>query len=94
MSAIRPLPPPEIRRLMEKNGFEVVGEDLHNWAFASRADEAPIIIPFNVDLVPLEIAFHVAQLVGFNEYFASLREQPHDPWQQNQPSPGGPVDPA
>ena len=74
MPAINPLPPKEIRALVETNGYKLIDEDAHNWAFTRDDNDAPIIVPRAVDLVPLEIAFHVAQKVGFNEYIQQLRK--------------------
>lgn len=74
MPAIAPLPPEAIRELLEAHGYEVIATDPYNWALAKGADDEPILIPYTVELVPLEIAFNVARKVGFNDYFDKLAE--------------------
>lgn len=73
MPAVAPLPPEAIRELLESNGYEIVAEDEFNWAFAKGATDEPVMVPKMIDLVPLEIAFHVARRVGFADYFEKLR---------------------
>ena len=80
MPAVRPLPPTAIRLLLEKHGYELIGQDRYNWAFASRPDDPPVIVPYTVDLVPLEVAFHIARKVGFTAYFDVLSKQPSHPF--------------
>lgn len=72
MPAVAPLPPEAIRELLEAHGYEVIREDPYNWSFAKGKDDEPILIPYRVDLVPLEVAFSVARKVGFNDYFEKL----------------------
>lgn len=72
MPAVAPLPPEAIRELLETHGYQLTREDEYNWAFTKAADDEPIIVPRTVDLVPLEIAFHVARKVGFNNYFGQV----------------------
>ena len=79
MPAIAPLPPAEIRRLLEAPGYRVAGEDHSNWAFASSDDDEPVMVPHAVDLVPLEIALQVAGKVGFNDYFGALAPPSPEP---------------
>jgi hypothetical protein len=73
MPAVAPLPPAAIRELLESHGYEMVAEDDYNWAFAKGENDEPVMVPNAVDLVPLEVAFHVASKVGFNDYFDKLR---------------------
>ena len=72
MPAVAPLPPEAIRELLESHGYTVIADDGHNWAFAKGKTDEPIMVPKNVDLVPLEIAFRVARGVGFTDYFDTL----------------------
>lgn len=74
MPAVAPLPPDAIRELLESHGYEIIDEDDYNWAFAKGEDDEPVMVPKTVDLVPLEIAFHIARKVGFNDYFDKLHE--------------------
>ena len=74
MPAVAPLPPDAIRELLESQGYEIIEEDAHNWAFAKGQKDEPVMVPKAVDLVPLEIAFHIARRVGFNEYFEKVHE--------------------
>ena len=74
MPAVAPLPPDAIRELLESHGYEIIDEDDYNWAFAKGEDAEPVMVPKTVDLVPLEIAFHIARKVGFNDYFDKLHE--------------------
>lgn len=74
MPAVAPLPPEAIRELLEAHGYEIIKEDDYNWAFAKGQEDEPILVPKTIDLVPLEIAFHIAQKVGFNDYFDKLRD--------------------
>ena len=68
--APRPLPPSEIKAKLEKHGLVLVDEDGYNWAFGLTNHAFPfIIIPNNVDFVPIDTAWQVAQLIGFNNYF-------------------------
>jgi len=69
-----PLPPQAIKELLEAHGYEVVEEDEYNWAFAKGDEDEPVMVPKAVELVPLEIAFHIARKVGFNDYFDKLHE--------------------
>lgn len=79
MPAVAPLPPNAIRELLEEHGYELIASDDYNWAFAKGEDEEPTLVPHTVELVPLEIAFHVARKVGFNDYFDKLAERPAPP---------------
>ena len=74
MPAVAPLPPAAIRQLLEEHGYEIVAEDDFNWAFAKTDTDEPVMVPHRVDLVPLEVAFHVAQRVGFDDYFEKLHQ--------------------
>ncbi len=76
MPAVAPLPPEAIRDLLESHGYEIIGDDDYNWAFAKGDSDEPVVVPKTVDLVPLEIAFHIARKVGFNDYFEKLHTQP------------------
>ena len=76
MPAVAPLPPDAIRELLESHGYEVIDQDDYNWVFAKGDSDEPVVVPKTVDLVPLEIAFHIASKVGFNDYFDKLRIQP------------------
>ena len=80
MPAVRPLPPTEIRTLLERHGYELIGQDQYNWAFVSHPDDPPVIVPYTVDLVPLAIAYHIAGKVGFTAYFDVLSKQTGDPF--------------
>jgi len=70
--AVTPLAPSAIKQLLEDHGYELVGADDYNWAFAKSVTEEPVFVPHKIDLVPLEIAFHVAKRVGFNEYLTAV----------------------
>lgn len=74
MPAVAPLPPQAVRELLEASGYEVIAEDEYNWAFAKGEDDEPVMVPKEVDLIPVEIAFHIARKVGFNGYFDKLHE--------------------
>lgn len=74
MPAVKPLSPIAIRDLLIAKGYEIVALDDYNWAFAPKDDAQaePVIVPHKVALVPLEVAFHVARKVGFDDYFDAL----------------------
>ena len=48
MPAVRPLPLTEIRMLLEKHDYELIGQDRNNWAFASGPDDPPAIVPMRL----------------------------------------------
>jgi hypothetical protein len=72
--AVAPLPPQGIREVLEAAGYELIRTDDYNWMFAKSHDDEPILVPYKVDLVPLDICFHVAVRTGFNGYFDKFRE--------------------
>ena len=72
MPAIAPLPPGRIREILDRSGYSVVDEDDFHWAMADGDSKDPILIPKQCDLVPLEVAFHVASQAGFSNYFEFL----------------------
>ena len=80
MPPVRPLSPAATRTLLEANGYEVVDENEYSWAFASRADEVPIMVPHNVPLLPLEVAQHVMRRVGFDIYAEALAVAGDEPF--------------
>lgn len=86
MPAVKPLPPSAIKALLEAKGYELIGADDYNWAFARNADEEPVFVPISVALVPLEVAFHIAKKVGFNDYFEAIAAND----QADQASPNAP----
>jgi len=72
MPPVRALSPQATRNLLEANGYKLVGENEFAWAFASRVDEVPLMLPRKVDLIPMEIAFHVMTKVGFDLYAEAI----------------------
>lgn len=68
--AVRPLPPSEVRQKLEAFGFRLINEDEDNWVFGIEGIVSPlVIIPHNVELIPVPIAWQVAEAIGFNNYF-------------------------
>jgi hypothetical protein len=80
MPAVRPLPPSAIRKLLEAKGYKLIASDDFNCAYALGETDEPIVVPITVSLVPLEVAFHIAQKVGFNNYFEALHALPDQPY--------------
>lgn len=74
MPAVVALPPGVIRSLLEQAGYSIIDEDEYQWAFVSKVDEAPVLVPRKCDLVPVEVAFDVARKVGFKGYFDAVTE--------------------
>lgn len=85
MPAVRPLSPAAIRTLLEQKGYKLIGADDFNWAFQLGDQDEPIFVPIKVPLVPLEVAFHVAKKVGFNDYFGMIAEADADPFAGAEP---------
>ena len=72
MPVVAPLPPDKIRELLERSGFRVVDEDEFHWAMSNGNSSTLILLPKKCNLVPLEVAFHVASQAGFSNYFKFL----------------------
>ena len=79
------LAPGRVKTLLERVGYEVVEEDEYHWAFASRRDEVPVLVPRKVDLVPAAVMADVARKAG-SEFRNYLYEIPH-PWDSVDESP-------
>lgn len=79
------LAPGRVKTLLERVGYEVVEEDEYHWAFAAGRDEAPVLVPKKVDLVPAEVITGVAVKAG-PEFQKYLYEIPH-PWDSTEDSP-------
>lgn len=80
MPVVRPLPPAKIRALLESKGYKLIASDTYNWVFAKGDRDEPVMIPFAVPLVPLEIAHQVAAKTGFNDYFDLLATEDGEPF--------------
>ena len=78
MLPIKPLPPDDVRILLEKRGYRLLQEDEYNWWFVLGEDDAPIVVPHGVDVIPLELVRSVVSAVGTTEYFEAVRVAP--PW--------------
>lgn len=65
-----------IRTLLVSRGYKLIDEDQYNWAFAMSLNDPPVIVPHNVDLVPLEVAFHIMKTVGFEAYAEAFDQIP------------------
>ena len=72
MPSVVPLPPPDVRQLLESSGYALVEEDEWNWRFEKRgADPSVLIIPHTVELIPLNQANYIAHMVvGIDQYLA------------------------
>lgn len=55
MPSLRPLPPETVRRLLEQDGYTLIGDDGYNWAFTRNPTDAPLMIPYRVPYVPLAL---------------------------------------
>ena len=83
MPALRPLPPENVRKLLENQGWRLIKEDKYNWFFVQRDDDAPVIVPHTVGLIPLELVFALVKVHGLDGYFEELEKAPlwPDDWQ-------------
>lgn len=50
-----PIPPKLLRRILEFEGYNVVKEDELNWAFFKEGTVHPVILPHDIDLVPVDV---------------------------------------
>ena len=58
------LAPRRVKALLERLGYEVLEDDEYHWAFASRRDEAPILVPKKVAMVPADVVADLGRKVG------------------------------
>ena len=86
MLPIAALPPRQVRVLLERVGYELIGEDDYHWAFASRVDEAPVLVPRKVFLVPAEVTRAIINKTGFERYSDFLYEL-ENPWPDREDEP-------
>lgn len=82
MPAVRPLTPIAIRTLLEQKGYQLIGADDFNWAFQLGPQDEPVFVPIKVALVPIEVAFHIAKKVGFNDYFGAIADADAEPFSE------------
>lgn len=71
-----PIPPKQLKRILELRDYVVVAEDEWNWALAKDRD-VPILIPKEGDFVAVEVmmdTLHKAGIVELGTYFP-LRDQ-------------------
>jgi hypothetical protein len=71
----RPIPPKQLKRVLELRGYEVAAEDEWNWALA-KDKGIPIIIPKEGDYVAVEVMMNTLHKAGLmlGDYFP-LRDQ-------------------
>jgi hypothetical protein len=71
----RPIPPIQLKRVLELHKYEVVNEDEWNWALA-KGKGVPIIIPKDGDYVAVEVMMDALHRAGIllGDYFP-LRDQ-------------------
>ena len=74
MPAVAPISPNAARRLLEAKGYRIIKNGDGNWLFAKGDSDEPVVVPNMVDMIPLEIALHIARKVGFNDYFWTLND--------------------
>jgi hypothetical protein len=66
-----PIPPAQLKRVLELHGYRPVSEDEFNWAMA-RGNEVPLIIPKDGEYVSVDVmmdALHRAGLGTLGDYF-------------------------
>ena len=69
MPSVLPLPPSELRDLLEALGYMLVASTDNVWGFRHGADGLlPITVPYNVDLVPVAVANQIARHIGMGAY--------------------------
>jgi hypothetical protein len=71
-----PIPPKQLKRILELRGYRIVNEDEFNWAMA-MGHEVPLIIPKEGEYVSVEVmmdTLHRAGLTMPGEYLP-LRDQ-------------------
>lgn len=73
MPSVTPLPPSDVRQLLENAGYTLVDRDEWNWRFEKRGgDPSVLTIPHTVDYIPLPLANYLAHMVvGAKEYLAA-----------------------
>ena len=72
MPGIAPLPPSAVRLLLESQGYSIIEEGPDNWLFAKGTDDTPVVVPHNVDLLPVAVSMNIASRVGFDVYLFML----------------------
>jgi hypothetical protein len=76
MPALAPIPPEQLKRLLETLGWSAIGEDQYNWLLDREGNTGPpITIPKIGPLVAIEAmmaALHQAQ-VNDGQYFEALK---------------------
>lgn len=88
------LAPKKIKSLLERVGYEVIDEDDYHWAFASRPDEVPVLVPKKVMMVPAEVVRDVISKTGA-ERFTDYLYEITSPWDEPEgDEPGEPAGPA
>lgn len=70
-----PIPPVQLKRILELHGYKLVGDDDWNWALAKEG-EVPIIIPKEGEYVAVEVLMDSLGKAGITlgKYFP-LRDQ-------------------
>ena len=71
-----PIPPKQLKRVLELHGYKIVGEDEWNWALAKDSG-VPILIPKEGEFVAVEVMMDTLHKAGITEpgtYFP-LRDQ-------------------
>ena len=77
MPALAPIPPEQLKRVMEILDFIVVDEDQYNWLMDKEGrNDPPITIPKIGPLVALQIMDAVIQQASVNhfQYFEALKK--------------------
>jgi hypothetical protein len=71
----RPIPPVQLKRVVELRGYKLIDEDEWNWAFA-KDDGVPITIPKDGEYVAVDVMMDTLHKTGtdLGTYF-TLRDQ-------------------
>lgn len=55
MPVLHPIPPRELKDVLEGSGFKVIDESEHNWVLADDATSEPLVIPKHGRLVSVPV---------------------------------------
>jgi hypothetical protein len=67
MPALVPIPPAELRCILEMDGYKILSQDEFNWVLAKGETDVPIILPKKGDLVSLEILMDTLDKAKMND---------------------------
>ncbi|HEY3129584.1 MAG TPA: hypothetical protein VGL91_09000 [Acidobacteriota bacterium] len=66
MPARAPIPPEQLKRMLEVDNWRLVAEDEYNWVLDRADSKEPIIIPRKGELIALDVLMSIIGRVGWN----------------------------